>query len=157
MRRLLPLLLLPLLACSGADPLPADAAGVTVYPLVAGSGDSMKVVETGEKVCCLGDVLLDQERIASVNVIRGDVGVPEVRLVLDDRGARTLAEYAAANVGTRLAVEVGDEVRTAPLLLPEFETRWLTLAFRQPAGAVEAAEALAARIGPGIGKSAPAP
>lgn len=157
MRHLLPLLLLPLLACSGADPLPADAASVSLHPLVEGTGTPMRVVETGESLCCLGDALATQEDISSLEVVKGDQGVPEIRLHLDDGSARAYADHAASNVGQRVAVVVGGELRVAPLLLPDVQTGYLTLAFRQPSGAEQAAEDLAAKIRPGLGKVSPAP
>ena len=157
MRALLPLLLLPLLACSGADPLPAGASTVAVHALVDGDRAPMRVAETGESVCCLGEVLLTQQELSSLEVVKGKLGVPEVQLHLTDKAAGTFAEHAAAHVGTRVAVVIDGDIRVAPLLLPDFETRWLTLTVRQPTGAAEAAEALADKLRPGLGKAAPAP
>jgi preprotein translocase subunit SecD len=157
MRHLLPLILLPILACSSPDPLPADAAGVSLHTVVQGTGAATRVVETGERLCCLGERLLDQERIASVEVVKGLGGVPEVRLGLDAEGARIFSQHAEGHVGQRVAVMIGDELRVAPLLLPEIETSRLTLTVRQPSGAQATADDLAARIRPGIGKSSPTP
>ena len=157
MRRLLPLLLLPLLACSGADPLPADAASVTLHPVVQGSGATLRVVETGESLCCLGDALATQEDLSSLEVVKGELGVPEIRLHLVDSAARAFADHASSNVGQRVAVVVGGELRVAPLLLPDVQTGYLTLTFRQPSGAQAAADELAAKIRPGLGKSSAAP
>ena len=152
---LIPLLLL--LACSGADPLPSDAAAVTLLPVVKGEGDPIRLVETGESLCCLGDPLVTQQQIASLEVTKGELGVPEIHLLLTDKGAAVFADHAANHVGKRVAVKVGDEVRNAPLVLPELATDRLILTFRPPVGAAEAAEEMAARIRPGLGKATPTP
>ena len=157
MRRFLPLLLLPLLACTSPAPLPAGATAVSLHPLVQGEGTSTRVVETGESLCCLAPSLLDQQHITSVEVLKGELGTPEIRLHLDDHAARAFSDHASTHVGQRVAVVVGDDLRVAPLLLPDFETRWLTLAVRQPSGALAAAEEMAAKIRSGIGKTSPAP
>jgi hypothetical protein len=157
-RHLLLLLPLALSACSSpAAPLPADATSVSVHPLVDGSGDKMRARETGERLCCLGPRLLDQERLASVDVVKGDLGMPEIRMVLDEEGHELLTRHASEHTGERLAILVGGELWVAPLVHPALELRWLALRVKDPVGAIDVAEEVATGLRAGVGKASPAP
>jgi len=59
---------------------------------------------------------VDSEDIAEVKLEEGDGGFPHLRVECTASGARALGKLTRQNVGERLAVRVGEEVITAPVI-----------------------------------------